>query len=396
MAMDILQKSKEIEELYKAGKYQNVIEEATPLLPDLTRENGGPQIHKYCALSVLSACYGQDNTLEIASNAWNRACAFYEDTEELKAFQIGFIEELSDVFIRHGERFLRNFDFASFEKSIADLMTYPLEWSKLSLFLDVNEDDESILEEAKNKFFYDRFWAMAYSFVVSKWSKENGYFVNNNFCGTDVEYSLNLGKKMTAVIMNVNLLLQWTTRFDEEEDKFDDDTDIELCLDRCKHLLTFITECIDANTQVNGGTFYLLGDGRYDSVRYDMLNEFDRYVGIIQRYDAAFVAPDRPNQFRDNDVPAQSSGGCYVATAVYGSYDCPEVWTLRRYRDNTLAETWYGRAFIRTYYAISPTLVKWFGHTEWFKKLWRGKLDRMVGKLQARGVESTAYEDKLW
>ena len=27
-----------------------------------------------------------------------------------------------------------------------------------------------------------------------------------------------------------------------------------------------------------------------------------------------------------------SSGGCYIATCVYGSYDCPEVWTLRRFR----------------------------------------------------------------
>ena len=92
----------------------------------------------------------------------------------------------------------------------------------------------------------------------------------------------------------------------------------------------------------------------------------------------------------------QSSGGCYVATAVYGSYDCPEVWTLRRYRDYTLAETWYGRAFIKTYYAISPTLVKWFGHTEWFKNMWKGKLDRMVSELQAEGVESTPYEDRTW
>ena len=92
----------------------------------------------------------------------------------------------------------------------------------------------------------------------------------------------------------------------------------------------------------------------------------------------------------------QSSGGCYVATAVYGSYDCPEVWTLRRYRDNILAKTWCGRAFIRTYYAISPTLVKWFGHTEWFKKMWQGKLDCMVAKLQSEGVESTPYEDKNW
>lgn len=90
------------------------------------------------------------------------------------------------------------------------------------------------------------------------------------------------------------------------------------------------------------------------------------------------------------------SGGCYVATAVYGSYDCPQVWTLRRYRDYTLAETWYGRAFIKTYYAISPTLVKWFGKTTWFKKMWQGKLDRMVSKLQANGVESTPYEDINW
>lgn len=63
-----------------------------------------------------------------------------------------------------------------------------------------------------------------------------------------------------------------------------------------------------------------------------------------------------------------SSGPCYIATAVYGSYDCPEVWTLRRFRDYTLAETWYGRAFISTYYAISPTLVKWFGKSEIFKR----------------------------
>ena len=93
---------------------------------------------------------------------------------------------------------------------------------------------------------------------------------------------------------------------------------------------------------------------------------------------------------------SKKAGGCYVATCVYGSYDCPQVWTLRRYRDDTLGSTWYGRLFIRTYYAISPTLVKWFGKTNWFKKLWKGKLDRMVAKLQNNGVEDTPYEDKEW
>lgn len=109
-----------------------------------------------------------------------------------------------------------------------------------------------------------------------------------------------------------------------------------------------------------------------------------KYIDKIKKYNPTYQAP----KINEN--------GCYVATAVYGSYDCPQVWTLRRYRDYTLAETWYGRAFIRTYYAISPTLVKWFGHTGWFKKMWKGKLDRMVKNLQEQGFESTPYEDKKW
>ena len=91
-----------------------------------------------------------------------------------------------------------------------------------------------------------------------------------------------------------------------------------------------------------------------------------------------------------------SSGGCYIATCVYGSYDCPQVWTLRRYRDDTLGATWYGRLFIRVYYAISPTLVKWFGKTTWFKRMWQGRLDKMVSKLNNDGVKNTPYQDKEW
>ena len=94
-----------------------------------------------------------------------------------------------------------------------------------------------------------------------------------------------------------------------------------------------------------------------------------------------------------NNAPAAKQG-CYVATAVYGSYDCPSVWTLRRFRDNTLDATWYGRLFIKTYYAISPTVVKLFGNTQWFNKMWREPLDKLVAKLRAKGVESTPYNDK--
>ncbi|MBQ3756907.1 MAG: hypothetical protein II873_07325 [Oscillospiraceae bacterium] len=91
-----------------------------------------------------------------------------------------------------------------------------------------------------------------------------------------------------------------------------------------------------------------------------------------------------------------SGGGCYVATAVYGSYDCPQVWTLRRYRDDVLAKSWYGRAFIRTYYAVSPVLVSWFGETEWFRSMWKPTLDQMVKCMNEKGVEGSPYQDINW
>ena len=102
----------------------------------------------------------------------------------------------------------------------------------------------------------------------------------------------------------------------------------------------------------------------------------------------------RPKAWYDHSRGRSKKSGCYVATAVYGSYNCPQVWTLRRFRDNTLDGTWYGRAFIKTYYAISPTLVRWFGETSWFKNLWRKPLDKLVASLRNIGVEDTPYTDK--
>lgn len=90
---------------------------------------------------------------------------------------------------------------------------------------------------------------------------------------------------------------------------------------------------------------------------------------------------------------SNSTGGCYVATSVYGSYDCPPVWTLRRYRDTVLATTWYGRWFIKFYYTISPLMVRCFGQTKWFKRFWYNRLDRFVKKLNDSGIDDAPYID---
>ena len=118
-----------------------------------------------------------------------------------------------------------------------------------------------------------------------------------------------------------------------------------------------------------------------------------KYRGILNDIKKG-LPEEKQDVIGEENISNPSSGPCYVATAVYGSYNCPQVWTLRRFRDNTLDASWYGRAFIKSYYAISPTLVRWFGDTSWFKSFWRKPLDKLVASLRNKGVEDTPYIDK--
>lgn len=120
----------------------------------------------------------------------------------------------------------------------------------------------------------------------------------------------------------------------------------------------------------------------YHPDKMAFMKEQKRIFGIIRQYE-----PDFKYRLKD---------GCYIATAVYGSYDCPQVWTLRRYRDDVLGKNVFGRLFIRIYYAVSPVLMKLFGKLGCFRNFWRKRLDKMVNKLKSRGFEDTPYKDKNW
>lgn len=91
-------------------------------------------------------------------------------------------------------------------------------------------------------------------------------------------------------------------------------------------------------------------------------------------------------------IPAGKKG-CYVATTVYGSYDCPQVWTLRRFRDEYLENSIQGRVFIKIYYTISPTMVKLFGETAWFNSFFKKRLDAFVDRLNQKGFSNSEYQD---
>ena len=76
--------------------------------------------------------------------------------------------------------------------------------------------------------------------------------------------------------------------------------------------------------------------------------------------------------------------GCYIATAVYGSYDAPEVMTLRRFRDNTLKKSFFGRLFIKVYYTLSPPIAKKLKNAHKINGFVRRILDRWVDKLNRK------------
>ena len=99
------------------------------------------------------------------------------------------------------------------------------------------------------------------------------------------------------------------------------------------------------------------------------------------------------NSYKGGALPPRKKG-CYIATCVYGSYDCKEVWRLRRYRDFYLDNHWFGRAFIKLYYFISPKLVKLFGNQKWFKNISKKLLDKKISKLIDKGYLDTPYNDK--
>ena len=86
-----------------------------------------------------------------------------------------------------------------------------------------------------------------------------------------------------------------------------------------------------------------------------------------------------------------TSEGCYIATAVYGTYDCPELWVLRRFRDERLRASAAGRLAVRVYYAASPRLVKRFGGSGRARAFSKTLLDRFVVWLKKKGLSDRPY-----
>ena len=75
---------------------------------------------------------------------------------------------------------------------------------------------------------------------------------------------------------------------------------------------------------------------------------------------------------------SSSGGGCFIATAAWGSGLAPEVLTLREFRDRYLLTNGPGQAFVDWYYRVSPNAAAFIAEHESLKTAVRWGLTPIV------------------
>jgi hypothetical protein len=74
---------------------------------------------------------------------------------------------------------------------------------------------------------------------------------------------------------------------------------------------------------------------------------------------------------KEQNTRKPPEGGCFVATAAFGDYNSPEVVFLSAFRDRVLNHSLFGRAFVRSYYKISPPLAAIIARSSLLRRLVR-------------------------
>jgi hypothetical protein len=78
-------------------------------------------------------------------------------------------------------------------------------------------------------------------------------------------------------------------------------------------------------------------------------------------------------------APASSGGGCFIATAAFGSPLAPQVQLLREVRDTYLLPYGPGRVLVDWYYAVSPGVAGVIGRSETLRAVVRFALMPLLG-----------------
>ncbi|MBU0469673.1 MAG: hypothetical protein KKF78_01555 [Candidatus Omnitrophica bacterium] len=100
--------------------------------------------------------------------------------------------------------------------------------------------------------------------------------------------------------------------------------------------------------------------------------------GRIRCIGYGFNEPDSLDKLQRIVSQNKTDKSCFIATACYGSSDVYDVKLLREYRDRVLLTNRFGRAFVNTYYYISPPVADFIRTRKALCQVIRGVISRKV------------------
>jgi hypothetical protein len=157
----------------------------------------------------------------------------------------------------------------------------------------------------------------------------------------------------------LNIIFPWTTT--GEVGKYDIQG---IVTHEVGHLLGLDHSTVETATMIDGPTFY--GSHNVgDEVLMRTLDP-DDIAGISILYPLGY-----PETATGRGGPG---GGCFIATAAYGSGLAGEVRILSDFRDGYLLTNSLGRNFVRTYYRLSPSVAGFIAEKPLIKFLVRMQL----------------------
>ena len=92
--------------------------------------------------------------------------------------------------------------------------------------------------------------------------------------------------------------------------------------------------------------------------------------------------PEPANRDKSNGRYKSGSKGCFIATAVYGDINAPEVISLRRWRDRVLSTNVLGRLAIEFYYWSSPPIARYLAMSPRLSAQVRKLLNEFVNRIR--------------